>query len=697
MSTSSPAGGARRRRARRLRQLRALAILAIAGVGIGLLVSSLGGGPPPAASRRHKGGLDQGGASRSGDPAANLPATEAGILSWRLNSPLSRSVVLPSATSSSIVVAGGLEPGGSSAQGVYQVRLSNGAAKQIGQLRAPLHDASGVVLAGFGLLFGGGASSPTAAAERLATLGTAGPGQPVPATALVRLPRHRADAACVVIGDTAYVVGGYDGAAGDAGVLATSNGRSYRVVARLPEPVRYPAVAAKDGRIYVFGGDATSGPRSGDPTSWVQVVDPGANSASIVGRLPEPLTGAAAASFGGGMYIAGGETAPAAQPSRAPVAVRTIWAWSSKQHRAFVAGHLMLAVSHGGVTVAGGRAYIVGGETAPGVPTSAVQMFEPNRSFGLAGAQGAGSPFYGDRLLIADRGNNRLLLLNDRDRIIWRYPGPGEPPPPGGFYFPDDAFFTHHGTQIISNQEENETVVQIAFPSGKVLWQYGHPHRAGSLPGFLNNPDDAYLLPDGRVVVADPMNCRVLVLSPKGRILTQIGTPGGCYHHPPHFLGSPNGDTPLRNGDLLVSEINGSWIDEYTTSGRLVWTVHLPISYPSDPQPIGPDRFIVADYTHPGAFVEFNRRGKVLYEYDPPRGVGELNQPSLVERLPSGVLMANDDYNDRMVAIDPATGALVWQYGLDGVAGTRPGLLNTPDGFDVLGPGGTFPTHPATG
>ena len=76
------------------------------------------------------------------------------------------------------------------------------------------------------------------------------------------------------------------------------------------------------------------------------------------------------------------------------------------------------------------------------------------------------------------------------------------------------------------------------------------------------------------------------------------------------MLGSPNGDTPLADGNLLVSEINGSWIDEYTTGGRLVWTAHLPIGYPSDPQQIGPDRYLVADYEHPGAIVIFNRSGR---------------------------------------------------------------------------------------
>ena len=72
----------------------------------------------------------------------------------------------------------------------------------------------------------------------------------------------------------------------------------------------------------------------------------------------------------------------------------------------------------------------------------------------------------------------------------------------------------------------------------------------------------------------------------------------------------------------------------------------------------------------PGAFLEFNRHGRMLYKYGPSSGPGELNRPSLVELLPSGVFMANDDYNDRMVAIDPATAALVWQYGRTGTPGT---------------------------
>ena len=336
---------------------------------------------------------------------------------------------------------------------------------------------------------------------------------------------------------------------------------------------------------------------------------------------------------------------------------------------------------------------------SPGGPPN-VQMLRPNTKFGVAGSAGAGSPYYGQKLLIADRGNNRLLVLDDTGAITWTYPNPPSMPPPpgpGGFYFPDDAFFIHHGTAIISNQEQNETIVQIGYPSGKILWSYGHPSVPGSSPGYLHEPDDAYLLKNGNVTVADADNCRIIAISPSGSVLSQVGTTGSCVHNPPTALGGPNGDTPLANGDVLISETHGSFISEYTQTGSLVWTTHLAIGYPSDPQQIGPDLYLCADYEHPGGIIEFNRAGQILYQYRAPSGINELNQPSLVELLPSGVFMINDDYRNRMAAIDPTTQALVWNYGVPDASGTAAGYLNIPDGFDILNPDGSAPLHPQTG
>ncbi|MGH9079179.1 MAG: hypothetical protein ACRDYE_03695, partial [Acidimicrobiales bacterium] len=123
------------------------------------------------------------------------------------------------------------------------------------------------------------------------------------------------------------------------------------------------------------------------------------------------------------------------------------------------------------------------------------------------------------------------------------------------------------------------------------------------------------------------------------------------------------------------------------------------VDYPSDPQQLGPDLYLMTDYDPPaeGRLVEFTRSGLIPWIYDATSGDAMLKKPSLAERLPNGLIMVNDDYRDRMVAIDPATYSIVWQFGITDVAGTAPGLISIPDGFDNLLADGTTPTHPDTG
>jgi outer membrane protein assembly factor BamB len=656
-----------------------------------------------------------------GHPAAaarGLPAAEAGLMPWHLAQPLSREVVA-AGSGGRLIVFGGLVAGGASASGVYAVRTATGAARQIGALRAPLHDAAAAVSGRRVLVLGGGSPATVATVQAFA-LPAPGRGSGfATAAAAGSLPAPRSDAVAVSIGATTYLVGGYDGTRPDASVLATADGRTFTTVAALPIPVRYPAVAALGRRIFIFGGQAISGPQAGRPVNAIQAVNPALRTAAVIGHLPEALAGATAVTVGNELFVAGGESPGARQPipglgttqlpagqssagtggeaSASPTStVSTIWAFDPATRQLLPAGHLQVPVSHAAAAVTGSTAWIVGGESN-GALVASVQMLRPNRAFGTAGAPGAGSPYFGGKLLIADRGNNRLLLLDARMHKVWGYPSARSPRDPLSFYFPDDAFFVDRGTAILSNQEQNETIIKIAYPSGKIVWSYGHARHAGTAPGYLHEPDDAYLLKNGQITVADAVNCRVLVINQNRTVARQIGTNGVCVHHPPTSMGSPNGDTPLPDGNLLISEINGSWVSEYTPAGKLVWTTSLPISYPSDPQQIGPDRYLIADYAAPGQILEFNRAGHILYRYHPASGPGMLDHPSLAELLPSGVFMANDDYNNRMVAIDPATGALVWQYGVTGKAGTGPGMLHTPDGFDLLLPNGSTPTHPATG
>ena len=321
---------------------------------------------------------------------------------------------------------------------------------------------------------------------------------------------------------------------------------------------------------------------------------------------------------------------------------------------------------------------------ATGAGPAATGLPSPTPSPGLAPTPTPMRGPLGGDLLIADRGNARLLIVAPDRQIVWSM----QMAPAGAGAISmgaDDAFFTPDGRHIIVNEESRDVVALIDIATKRIVWQYGHPGVAGRGPGYLNTPDDAYQLPGGIISVADINNERILFIAPDGRVVRQYGLTGVRRHDPPFAYAAPNGDTPLPDGGTLVTEIGGSWVDRLDAHGHLVWSVHLPgIGYPSDAQLLPNGNVLVADYSFPGKIEEVTPAGRVVWRYDVTHGPGMLNHPSLAAQLPNGNLVVNDDFNDRVVVIDPKTDRIVWQYGHTGVAGMGPGYLNTPDGLNFM-------------
>jgi hypothetical protein len=286
-------------------------------------------------------------------------------------------------------------------------------------------------------------------------------------------------------------------------------------------------------------------------------------------------------------------------------------------------------------------------------------------------------PTGGENVLIADRGNNRLLLVSPDKQILWEYDFPHLPRNAGA----DDSFFADNGKSIVVNLEHWQVVQIIDIATKQVTWSYGTPGKRGAGAGLLDYPDDAYQLPNGDIVIADIRNCRVIEIAPDKHIVRQYGVTGRCSG--PATLASPNGDKPLANGHVLISTIRDHGLTELDQTWQPIFHLKLPLRYPSDPQMTHEGNYLIADYSRPGRIVEIDHSGKILWDYMPTAGDAELNRPSLAVELPDGNIIANDDLNHRVIVIDKSSKKIIWQYGVTGRAGAQPGYLSIPDGFDL--------------
>jgi hypothetical protein len=354
----------------------------------------------------------------------------------------------------------------------------------------------------------------------------------------------------------------------------------------------------------------------------------------------------------------------------------------SKSHRASKVSARRAPVVDGGPLApvsAGGLAALWAPQNVVGVQPDTAVAYE-------AASKQTGLPGY---LLIADRGNDRILVVNPQHEIVFLYPTPEDLAKGRKLIFDDDTFVEPGGRALISNEEDNHAIVQVTLATHNLEVLFGHSGKEGSDDTHLKTPDDAYMLPGGTFTVADAYNCRILFIKAHA-IVRRYGSSGTCRHEPPRYLGAVNGDTPMPGGGVLVSEIEGSWIDAIDGQGNLSFAVKAPVSYPSDPQPLPRGRILLADYATPGHVLIIDRHGRVLWRYGPKTGTGELNHPSLAMALPNGDIAVNDDYRDRVIVIDPRTNRIVWQYGHTEIPGTSHGYLNTPDGMDFIpaGPNG---------
>jgi len=231
--------------------------------------------------------------------------------------------------------------------------------REAGTLPTAVHDTAAVQIGDAVYVFGGGTNAGTQSAAIVRVPLGGGQG-----TVVGALPAPSSDQAAARIGSSAYIVGGFTGTRWLNTIVRWQPGTGARVVARLPYPLRYAAVASANGRLVIAGGSL----ESGSAGSSVLEYRPGHRGVRDLGHLPTPTTHAAAAARGAVVYVVGGRGAAPASLSRHIYFVDTV------SGRIGSAGLLPAARSDLSAVTIGARVLLAGGRTVDGTDSALSEL-----------------------------------------------------------------------------------------------------------------------------------------------------------------------------------------------------------------------------------------------------------------------------------------------------------------------------------
>ena len=283
------------------------------------------------------------------------------------------------------------------------VGIANNKAATVGNLPGAMHDMAATSVGAHAYTFGGG------------NLGSSDAILKDGKTKVATLPVAASDVTATTLNGTAYIVGGFDGTNPLNTIVAWRPGTKPRVVAHMPRPIRYAAVAAVGNHVLIAGG--TSGVTARDE---ILTFDPTTAKVKTIGHLPSPVTHAAGATLGGRFLVIGGRRGTLNSQTDQILNV------DPARGSTTTAGHLPHALSDTGSATLGSHVLVVGGRNSTGTVSAAIYSVSPKKRTtvrvvkGLAGVTGTAATRTGRKIdaYAADHvGNMSAAVAGDPARV----------------------------------------------------------------------------------------------------------------------------------------------------------------------------------------------------------------------------------------------------------------------------------------
>jgi hypothetical protein len=225
-----------------------------------------------------------------------VDTVDATTATWELPTPLAGAAAVP--LGGGALVLGGTDEHGISSNAVIAIG-PDGVARTVGTLPAAVHDAAASQVDGLVFLFGGASVTPFDLVQQWSV----GPGNVVG-----HLSAARSGVAAATLDGRVYIAGGYDGVRLVPSIVTTTTGLRFADVGSLAQGVSGGAMAAWHDSIWMMGGTG-SVLEGGLPvdTDVIQRYFRKTRTTTVVGHLPEALTGAAAVVLDDQLFLIGGE------------------------------------------------------------------------------------------------------------------------------------------------------------------------------------------------------------------------------------------------------------------------------------------------------------------------------------------------------------------------------------------------------
>jgi hypothetical protein len=227
--------------------------------------------------------------------------------------------------------------------------------------------------------------------------------------------------------------------------------------------------------------------------------------------------------------------------------------------------------------------------------------------------------------LISDTGHDRVIEIDAAGTIVWDSDdvnlsdGSVLDYPNDANWLPDDhpsaspssSSGGASGQRLLITDRDNHRVIEIAR-DGTIVWQFGETGVPGSDDVHLRGPHNADRLSNGNTIVADSLNNRILELAPDGSIVWQYPSPTSLHSHTPPLLDWPRDADRLSSGNTLITDSRHNRIIEVTPTGQVVWE-YDNLELPYDADRLSNGNTLIAS----GLVIEVDAAGTIVWQYPP--------------------------------------------------------------------------------